>query len=207
MTHELTHDCPDGELRDLLPGYAHDALRAAERARVEAHLETCAACADEVELIRVAAGAFPAPSIEVGRIVKALPAAPRRARGTFAGNEWRIAAGIGAFAIGALSIAMLRGAFTGVPAARAPVPASTLAAAQPAETTVAPSGLVARVAPPSPKATGKSISFGGGLGDLTDEQLDTLLGEIDALDALPSAEPEAHAPTIILPREGGHGAE
>jgi hypothetical protein len=58
----------------------------------------------------------------------------------------------------------------------------------------------------APRPASASISFGGGLGDLTDEQLDTLLGEIDALDALPSAEPETHLTPIVLPGEGGRGA-
>jgi hypothetical protein len=58
----------------------------------------------------------------------------------------------------------------------------------------------------APKPASASISFGGGLGDLTDEQLDTLLGEIDALDALPTVEPETHLIPIIVPDEGGHRA-
>ena len=41
--------------------------------------------------------------------------------------------------------------------------------------------------------------------DLSDDQLDALMAELDGLDALPSAEPETHL-TPILPPDGGHGA-
>jgi hypothetical protein len=55
----------------------------------------------------------------------------------------------------------------------------------------------------TPRAT---ISFGGGLSDLSDDQLDTLMGELDGLDALPSAEPETHLTPILPPADGGHSA-
>src|ERR1035437_6156589 len=100
----MMHDCADGDMRDLLPGYVHGALSAAEGATVAAHLETCADCAAEVELIAAASRAFPAPTVDLGRIVKALPAAPRGARrGVAAGRAWRGAAPIGIVPIGASS--------------------------------------------------------------------------------------------------------
>src|ERR1035437_1152208 len=100
----MMHDCADGDMRDLLPGYVHGALSAAEHATVAAHLETCADCAAEVELIAAASRAFPAPTVDLGRIVKALPAAPRGARrGVAAGHAWRVAAATRIGAVGAVS--------------------------------------------------------------------------------------------------------
>jgi hypothetical protein len=210
----MMRDCADGNLRDLLPAYVHETLPAAERARVAAHVGSCVDCAAEVELIRAALRAYPAPAVDIRRIVKSLPAAPRERRsgGRLAGREWLVAAAVGFVVIGAISIVSLRGAFSAKPIARA-VPSAgsraesatvAVAKAAPVPDTpavVAPSGRAA-----SPRTVAPSISFGGGLGDLTDEQLNMLLGEIDALDALPTVEPETHLTPIIVPDEGGHRA-
>jgi anti-sigma factor RsiW len=207
----MMHDCADGDMRDLLPGYVHGTLSAAERAMVAAHLESCADCAAEVELIETASRAFPAPKIDAGRIVKALPAAPRDARrGVAAGRAWRVAAAIGIVAIGAFSVIALRGFFRAAPrqAASVPAPATGTALA----TTDAPHAPIVVDSPVhvnSPPVASKprsGISFGGGISDLTDDQLNTLLGELDALQALPSAEPETHLSPIVPMADGGHNA-
>jgi Putative zinc-finger len=215
----MMRDCADGEMRDLLPEYVHGTLASAEHERVASHLESCEECAAEAELIRRATRAYPAPAVDLRRIVKSLPVAPRRVHSGrwLVRREWKVAAGIGVVVIGgALASSLwLRPA---APASSEHVPArvATLAAAPHS----APAPSAGRAAPPAPTAprpaeaerthatspAGTSISFGGGLGDLTDEQLDTLLGEIDALDALPSAEPETHLTPIVPPGEGGHGA-
>jgi hypothetical protein len=51
-----------------------------------------------------------------------------------------------------------------------------------------------------------SISFGGGLGDLSDDQLAALLSELDTLEALPTTEPETHLSPIVPEADGGHNA-
>jgi hypothetical protein len=167
-----------------------------------------------MELIRAAMRAYPEPAVDIRPIVASLPAAPREGRsgGAFAGRAWLIAAGVGFVVIGAVSVVSLRGTFRAQPIARA-VP-SAASHAESATVTIAKTAPVphtpALVAPAtraaSPRAAAPSISFGGGLGDLTDEQLNTLLGEIDALDALPTVEPETHLTPIIVPDEGGHRA-
>jgi anti-sigma factor RsiW len=211
----MMHDCADGEMRDLLPGYVNDTLSAAERSAVSAHIQDCADCAAEVELIQAVARAFPAPVVDTAKIVSMLPAAPRRARrGMPMSGAWRFAAAIGGFAIGALSVAALRGAFNKAPSGRqvasAPSPsprAAAPAAQQPTTATVTRAPLAAHAPVASAKPAPVSISFGGGLGDLTDAQLDMLMGELDTLDALPSAEPETHLSPIIPPDDGGRGAQ
>ncbi|MBC7897580.1 MAG: zf-HC2 domain-containing protein, partial [Cytophagaceae bacterium] len=47
-------DCMNIEVRERLPEWLHDALPAGERAVVDAHLATCAECAAELEVLRVA---------------------------------------------------------------------------------------------------------------------------------------------------------
>src|ERR1019366_3181040 len=207
----MMHDCADGDMRDLLPGYVHGTLSAAERTTVAAHLETCADCAAEVELIETASRAFPAPKVDLGRIVKALPAAPRGARrGVAAGHAWRVAAAIGIVAIGAFSVIALREFFRAAPRQAASVPAP--AAGSALATTDAPHAPIVVDSPvhvSSPAVSSKlrsGISFGGGISDLTDDQLNTLLGELDALQSLPSTEPETHLSPIVPLADGGHNA-
>ncbi len=211
----MMRDCADGNLRDLLPAYVHETLPVAERARVSAHIQGCEDCAAEVELIRATTRAYPAPAVDIRRIAKSLPAAPRQGRtgGRSAVRGWLVAAAVGFVVIGAVSVVSLRGVFSAKPIASAgpsaasPAESATVAVAKAAPVPDTP----AVVAPStrraaSPGTSAPSISFGGGLGDLTDDQLNTLLGEIDALDALPTVEPETHLIPIIVPDEGGHRA-
>lgn len=214
----MMRDCEDGNMRDLLPGYAHDALSAAERAKVAAHLATCGDCAAELELIEAASRAYPAPKVDVSKIVKALPSAPRAgSRPFFATRIGQLAAAVAIMAVGALSVFALRGWFGGT-SYDVEVGGGALASNDTARSphTVVPDSPAVTAAPaPSraiavaPAGNGSGLSFGGGLSDLTDDQLDTLLSELGALDALPSAEPETHLTPItpiVPPADGGHSA-
>ncbi len=209
------NDCPDGEMRDLLPGYVHGTLSGAQRAAVAAHLENCEDCRAEVALITSASRAFAVADVDVARIVKALPAAPRRVvRRTFAGHAQRIAAAIAIVAIGAFTVVALRGRFQGstheVAKTTQPAAAGTeLASAPNAQPAPAAVDSPVNTLPPAASAATAalrhpSMSFGGGISDLSDEQLDALMAELDGLDALPSAEPETHLTPILPPADGGH---
>ena len=71
-------DCPNVEMRELLPELLHDALPSAERGRLEAHLAGCALCSAELALLREARHAMArvrVPAIDTARIVAALPRA------------------------------------------------------------------------------------------------------------------------------------
>lgn len=209
------NDCADGQLRDLLPDYVHHTLRAAERATVAAHLERCADCRAEVTLITAASRAFAGPDVDVAAIIKALPGAPRPViRRTFVGRAQRIAAAIGVIAIGAFSVIALRGKFgakthpvatSGHTTSGAATELASARPARPAPAAVESPAHAVRPAAPAVESR-PAMSFGGGLSDLSDDQLDTLLGELDDLDALPSAEPETHLTPILPPADGGHGA-
>ncbi len=217
------HDCADGQMRDLLPGYVNKTLSAEDHAAVDNHLATCDDCVAEIEVIEAAVRAFAAPQVNIAKIVKALPATPRSAkRSMFAGTAWRVAAAIGVVLIGAGSVFALRGFF--VPAgtqtqtaavAPAPAASATLATTEPVAPpapVAAPIATAATTNAPaaSSKHRGTTISFGGGLSDLSDAQLDALMSELDALDSIPSAEPETHLTPIVpmIPQaDGGHHAQ
>lgn len=207
----MMNDCQNGDMRDLLPGYVHGTLSAADRSAVTTHLETCADCATEAGLIANASRAFPVPVLDVERIVKALPSAPRHSnRGWLAGGAWRAAAAIGLLALGAYSVVAVRARFSAASrqtaAASAPTTSTAVAATSPRAVPVidAPPRAIAPAAASGTRAQG--MSFGGGLSDLSDEQLDALLAELNALDSLPSAEPESHLTPIVPMADGGHNA-
>lgn len=204
----MMRDCPDAAMRDLLPDFVHGTLPAGDRVRVAEHVAGCADCAAEAGLIRSAHLAFGAamPRVDVSRIVAALPLASSVPVARWGlSMAWRIAAAFALVALGSLSVVVLRGAFSDTP----------LAANRPAASDSAPAGSglderpaakQVRVAPRAVEiaaAAPEGLSFGGGLSDLTDEQLQVLLREIDGLQATPTVEPEVHATPILPPREGG----
>jgi anti-sigma factor RsiW len=200
----MMRDCPDGTIRDLLPDFVHETLSAAEHARMERHLAACVDCTAEVELIRSARAALAAltPAVDVSRIVASLPATPTASLQRSARLPgWRMAAAVGLVALGGLSVVLLRGIFV-----RAPGGATVTAAGVVATPGAVPdSGPVMRQPPAAARGREvavtrheEGVSFGGGMSDLTDDQLKTLLREIDALPATPNTEPEVHT-TAIAP--------
>ena len=217
-------DCPEGDIRDLLPDYVHDRLNAAERADVAQHVASCALCAAEVELLAAAQRALNAttPRVDTARIVAALPAPPRAVQRPTIVREgaaramrrparfvtsWRMAAAIATIAIGGISLTVIRGITGGSsqpPVSRTTAPAapSTQTPAvvhQPAPNSVAvkPSQ-PSQVSPPTEEVAdnGASIPDGGRMGDLSDDDVQSLLDDIDHLDGVPDASPQPSVPAI-----------
>ncbi len=174
-------DCPNAEIRDLLPDLLHERLDGASRERVEAHLRECADCRQELELLRRLRDAAPAPSVDVAGIVAALPA-PRR-RPVWRAHAWQAAAAVLFMALGGTVVARY--------------------------VTRSPSGDVARVAVASTNdsAVGASnggieLSVGYGYTDLTDAQLQTLLQDVEKMSAVPMTDPDASVPNVTLGNGG-----
>jgi hypothetical protein len=107
-------DCSNGEVRDLLPDLMHDRLDAHTRARVVAHVDGCADCRSELELLRSLRGSLDrgTPHVDVNRIVAALPTPAsvrpsqhRRAWRVL--SDWRIAAAVTFIVAGGTSLAVI----------------------------------------------------------------------------------------------------
>jgi len=209
------NDCPNAEIRDQLPDLLHDRLNPSARAAVLAHVDGCADCREELELLRGVRAAMVAgtPRVNVASIVRALPApsAPRRAtirpsRPRWA--DWRIAATITVLAAGASSVTLLNRAHdasrntTVVPPSAAatalPSPTPAPLAQRPAD--AAPSTTPAQRAPvPSAEQQVASVddqtlppdpAADARLSTLDESQLRTLLTEIQQMKAVPITEPD-----------------
>jgi anti-sigma factor RsiW len=174
-------DCVNVEIRELLPELLHGKLSPAEQARVEAHVAACDDCASELAVLRSVQSLFArVPKVDTASIVKALPAPPR-ARVMPRRRMMQIAAALTFVSLGGISLAVVR---------------SSLGTGNPSDTGIAHETAVA-VAP----STGE-LTFAGGVADLADEDLESLLSSLDAIEAVPSSEPDPQA-GLGDPRSGG----
>ena len=186
-------DCPDGVIRDLLPEYALGLLAMPEARLVEAHVASCAACAEELALLQSArAGlALGVSRVDIAAIAAALPLAPgaRTARPmlrrAITRRTWEYAAAAGL--VLAVGSGLVWQRATGGPSAR-----------------VADSSHVRSPSPAALESAGTQdgITFGGGLSDLSVDDLQLLLGQMDSVKTLPSTDPESMTPVIAM-NEGG----
>ena len=159
-------DCPNVEIRELLPDYLSGSLSASRRVEVESHVATCSDCADELALLRLVREAYTAttPAVNVGAIVAALPRKASRpvVRSWRRSQAFQIAAAVSFIAVGGISLAVARSFFDG-------------------NTTVGPIDTAIGVEAPA-------ISFAGGLSDLGDEDVEALLSALESIEALPVTE-------------------
>lgn len=100
-------DCPNGDLRDLLPDLLHGRLAPDARRSVEAHVQGCADCREELALLRtMSASLRRGPSANVATIVAGIPSYRAPARQGWRG--WRAAAAILVLAGGGASVAVMQ---------------------------------------------------------------------------------------------------
>jgi hypothetical protein len=211
------NDCPNADVRDLLPDLMHERLDSETRAMVEAHVATCTDCASELELLRQLHGARRTPRVDVASIVAAVPVYHAPARRSWV--SWRAAAAITVLVAGASSVAVLQRGVPDSPAVRtspsavsvtsspqAPsVPMNEVASGEPKSPVPAPikdSTPVVHTMPAAPTVSGavRELAMGGGaLGDLDDRELTSLLKDIESLDAVPSVEVESPPMSPIPP--------
>jgi anti-sigma factor RsiW len=202
-------ECKNLEVRDLLPALARGELTNSERAVVEEHLAACAACRAELELVRdVASRLRNTPAIDTARITQAVLRAARerrerpisldhvRRRRTAARRVWLVAASLMAVAAaGALAVFATRDQVRPDPVpemARNNVP--VVSPAPPEERTQPPRSDEPQAEPRS--TAGTELVMGGGVSDLADADLESLLGVLDGLDVEIDVEPAVLLPLL-----------
>ena len=221
-------DCPNAEIRDLLPDLAADALSPVERTRVQAHVDGCVECAAEVALLHTARAVRPQIGpINVARIVAQLPRpvagasvrddpsvialdarrivaqAHRVSPARVSRSVWRMAAAIGVIIAGGWSVVLVRsGGLTMVANGRSDTAQLADAVERASPTATTPTGTPSTT-PVSiaASASGVTVSFGD-LGDYTDEELQRELDRLDKWDGATSTEAMT-TPTILPTPRGG----
>ncbi|MDB4917631.1 MAG: hypothetical protein JWM95_5275 [Gemmatimonadetes bacterium] len=205
------NDCPNADVRDLLPDLVHARLDAGTRGMVDAHVAGCADCREELALLRDMSATLRSrtPQVDVAGIVAAIPAHRAPVRRSWVG--WRTAAAITMIAAGGSSVVMLRHDIAPVtdslavlPAVASPEPVSPSPITQkPRASQPVPS--VKPVAPAVQRAPAVSnerelAMAGGTMHDLNEKELASLLRDIEKMDAMPSADVESPAIAPISPR-------
>ncbi len=211
------NDCPNADVRDLLPDLVHGRLDETTRARMESHLAGCADCRSELSLLRdVRAATLRTPGLDLGAIAAVVPAYRTPVRRSWAG--WRTAAAVTLIVAGGSSIIVTQRLGTNrqdsvvVPVispsdpvpnprviASTPTSSSAPSPAAAVDSSVRPTPTVAPVVAPVERELAMS---GGGLTDLSDRELTSLLKEIESLDAVPSTDVESVPLAPIAPRRG-----
>ena len=226
------NDCPNGDVRDLLPDYLHDRLDVGTRAMVDSHLAGCADCRAEVALLRdLRATLSRTPAIDVGTIAAAMPSYRAPVRRSWVG--WRTAAAVTLIVAGGSSLVVVR-SHVEPSAPQAPVLAETTSAAPVVPAVAAVPDVKAPAANPAPGTPtartpaavqapsapvmiaqgpartvdsrrhekGELAMGGGTITDLSDSELASLLKDIDNLDAVPSTDVDVTPTSPIAPTSG-----
>jgi anti-sigma-K factor RskA len=178
----MTHKLDRGEIQDRLPDFVLGTLPADERAQVEAAIAADAELAAELDTVRILRAALSHganASVDVDRIVGALPQPAVKARLGLGVANWRIAAAIATLAVGGASLSIVK-QFRDDRNTGLTVVGETAGA---------------------PTAAGLAISFGYDLSTLSEEQLATLLADLERSNGLPPAEPRVTA-AIAANNEG-----
>lgn len=203
------NDCMNAEVRLALPDLMHGRLSELDTVTMRAHVETCADCREELRLLQeIRASAPIAPRIDIERIVAALPtpmptvadqlvaSAPGRARRS-SSMMWKMTAVAALLVTGSLTFATARRqaviapAKTASVAVSAPAASPTVSVPAPAAAVVVPATEPRVVASTENAAKSSAgLSLTGGVQDLSDDQLESLVNGLDNVEAIPSGEPE-----------------
>jgi hypothetical protein len=193
-------ECANLEMRDLLPDFARGALSGATSTALESHLAMCADCRAELRVVRdTSAMLRTMPSIDTSRIIAAIGRSSAIRRDATASvararrrRAWSVASPSRRVWLAAASIAVI--VTTAVLATnddRSPVPrpassvAQTEQAVVPAPVISEPPSVTPRPAPPV------ELVMGGGVSDLAEADLESLLRALDDVGTELDVEPAA----------------
>lgn len=200
-------DCMNVEIRELLPERGSGALSAADVARVDAHLAGCALCRGELALIQSARLALRRePRIDTTRVAAAViartagtPSRPVLVRSSGERRPvfrprwigWKAAAAVAIAAAGAGT--MLFHGRVASDSGAASLPGVAVVGAS----TTSPAA--------APVAAAPALNVAGGLSDLSDDDLRSLLDDVGSLGV---DVPDLEEPAAVLPDlPGAEGVE
>jgi hypothetical protein len=201
-------DCPNAEMRDRLPDLLHEQLEMSVRAALMAHVDQCEDCRAEVALLREARIVLSPDVLAVDVVAISRVVIEKTRTQVNAGAhrspwmDWRIAASLLLLLVGAGSVKMYVGS------REAPAPVAVVADTSSVAPNAARAETVATAAtgPSEPSsvvtAASAELSAAGSVSDLSESELRALLQELDAMDAVPSAEPEQVNVRVSLPGNG-----
>src|SRR5688500_10997120 len=193
-------DCTNLEMRDLLPDLARGALSGSSLVAIEAHVATCSACRDELALVRKALGVLSAaPPVDTARIVAAVARSTavrrdaaaavaqtrRRRASTFAApgrRVWLAAASV----VAIVSAAVLASNGDRTPGSSDLPPVVVHISEPSSPTSVGPEQTQSITGQPAARA---ELVMGGGVSDLADADLESLLEVLDDVNAELDVEP------------------
>ena len=184
------NECTNLEMSDLLPDLARGALAGPALAALEDHLATCATCRAELELVRTAHAVLGAtPSVDTARIVAAVGRSSTIRRDATAAvaqarrrRTWSIAAPskrvwlAAASIVAAVGVSVVASNVTRNPGDPAPPPA----VAQVQQPTTPAPATPEPTQPATPRPAGRAeLVMAGGVSDLADADLESLLQVLD----------------------------
>lgn len=194
------NDCPNGDIRDLLPDLVHERLDAASVERVRTHITGCVDCTAEMALlarIRAEAESVRVPTVDVGRVVSRLPRAGRQSQRWSRNVGVRIAAGLVVLLAGASWMRQASKHDEGAVGIEQPVVIAQGPATQSSESAHVVSA-APRVTRTTRTAGGptRQISLDDDLTDLSDRELEALLGALNSFEAVTRIEPASLEPNL-----------
>ena len=201
------NECTNLEMRDALPDLARGTLSGSQLVRVETHLATCPACRAELALVRNAQAVLGAtPSVDTRRIAAAVVRSSgirREATAAVAQSRqrrasrlavpskrvWLAAASIAAV----IGLSVIASNVTRDPAAPQISPAVAQTEQPVAPTAITPQPNRSVTARPAGRV---ELVMGGGVSDLADAELESLLQVIDNVGTELDVEPAVLLPVL-----------
>ena len=200
-------ECINTEVREALPDLLNGRLSVLDTATMNAHIEACAECRAELELLREIRGSRIVPRMDAARSASAI--AP------YGGSSVVAPPHVGRWVISRLGVLRIAAAVVFVaaggwalstssywPASKAAVGERVVAVAPVAATSGASEPVASGVTtqPAATRAGAEtevaSLSLVGGTDDLSDADLEKLVSDIETIDAMPAAEPPSVTATV-----------
>ena len=199
----MLRDCENAEMRDRLPDLMHGRLTESERASVQAHVASCADCTAELALLeRTRAELARIPAVDVRRIAsvipRAMPVTARQRVPLHRRSSMRLAASVAFIVAAGTALAVTVGRDggrvitpSGGTVASTSADTSPVASSEPRVVAVGPA-----VTPVRYTHNSRGMSLGGGVADLSEVEMESLLAALESFDGVPAAEPQAELEPI-----------